>query len=193
MGCGVLAAYVGRLREGLLTKAERDAKDKLLDQLLEANPFPVPPSLVERQKAAMLQEVQTMLRFQGMNPDQIAAHTDQMIQDLGPRAEREVAVSLLLNAVADKEGFSVDDEEVQAHLETVAEKSGQNLAQLKALYSEPSRIDELKHNLRRDKTVDHLMNLSNMKGAKDTSKPADAADAEEDAMATSEAESGDEQ
>ncbi len=154
-----------RLREGLLTKADRDAKNNLLDQLLEANPFPVPPALIERQKAAMLQEVQTMLRFQGMNPDQISAHTEEMLDDLGPRAEREVATTLLLNAVADKEGFEVTDEEVEAHLEKVADKSGQNLAQLKALYAEPSRIEELKHNLRRDKTVDHLMNLSNMKPA----------------------------
>jgi len=171
----VRAMVERRLREGLLSKADRDAKASLIEQILAANPFPVPPSLVERQKAAMLQEVQTMLRFQGMNPDQISANTAKMLDDLGPRAEREVATSLLLNAVADREGFEVGDEQVQAHLEMVAEKSGQNLAKLKALYAEPSRVEELKHNLRRDKTVDHLMNLSNMKAATDTAAEADQA------------------
>jgi trigger factor len=165
-----------RLLEGLESKAGREVRNKLIDQLIDANPFPVPPSLVERQKANMLREVQTMLQWQGLPQEQIMASTDKMIEDIAPRAEREVASALLLNAIADKEKFQVDEEEIEAHLETVAEKSGQNMAQLKALYNDPKRIEELKLNLLRDKVVDHLMKLSNMEAS--DGEPAAAVDKE---------------
>lgn len=151
-----------RLREGLESKAARDAKTELIEKLLEANPVPVPPAMVERQKASMLQELQSMLQYQGMNPDQISENTDKMLEDLTPRAEKEVATAMLLTAIADKEGIEANDDDVEAHLNDVATKSGENIARLKALYADPNRTAELKANLRRDKVVDHLMNLSNM-------------------------------
>jgi trigger factor len=176
----VRAMVERRLREGLEAKALRDARTRLIDQLVAANPFPVPPSLVDRQKAGMFQELQQMLRFQGLNPDQISAHTDKMLEDLGPRAEREVVSALLLNAVAEKEGIQVEEAELEKHLAEVAEKSGENLARLRALYADANRLEELKINLRRDKVVDHLMKLSNMEPASAEPGP-QATDAEETA------------
>ncbi len=158
----VRAMVERRLREGLESKAEKDAKTELIDKLLEANPVPVPPALVERRKVSMLQELQTMLQFQGMNPDQISENTDKMLEDLAPRAEKEVATAILLNAIADKEGIDVKQEDLDAHLQDVSAKSGENLARLKALYDDPNRAAELKATLRHDKVVDHLMNLSNI-------------------------------
>ncbi len=158
----VRAMVERRLREGLESKAERDAKTELIDKLLEANPVPVPPALVERQKASMLHELQSMLQFQGLTPDQISENTDKMLEDLTPRAEKEVASAILLGAIADKEGIEVSDDDVETHLNDVAAKSGENIARLKALYADSARTAELKANLRRDKVVDHLMNLSNI-------------------------------
>ncbi len=158
----VRAMVERRLCEGLKAGAERDAKAKLVEKLLEANPFPVPSALVERQKAAMLQEAQSMLQYRGLNPEQISANAEKMLEELTPRAEFEVATALFFNAVAEREKIEVDDEEVQEHLQTVAAKSGENAARLKALYNDPKRLKELKLNLRRDKVVDYLLKLSNI-------------------------------
>ncbi len=167
----VRAMVERRLREGLVNKAERDAKTKLIDQLIAANPFPVPPALVERQKAAMIQELQGVLRMQGVPPDKIQEYSQKMFADLEPRAEREVASSLLLDAVADKEGISIAAADLDRHLEQVAAKSGQNLAQLKALYADEGRKRELEISLRREKVVEHLMELSKMKPAAGSGQP----------------------
>ncbi len=165
-----------RLREGLQAKAERDARTKLVEHLLEANPFPVPPALVERQKVAMLQEVQAMLQFRGLNPDQISANAGKMLEDIAPRAEREVASALLLIAVADQEKIEITDEEVQEHIQKVAAKSGENPARLRALFNDPKRLQELKINLRRDKVVDHLMKLSNIASSEGAVEPENGKD-----------------
>jgi trigger factor len=160
-----------RLREGLSSKAERDAKTKLIDQLIAANPFPVPPALVERQKAAMFQELQGVLRMQGVPPDKIQEYSQKMFADLEPRAEREVASSLLLDAVADEKGISIAAADLARHLEQVAAKSGQNLSQLKALYADESRKRELEISLRREKVVEHLMELSKMRPSAGDGQP----------------------
>jgi len=141
----------------------------------------VPPALVERQKTAMFQELQGVLRMQGVPPDKIQEYSQRMFADLEPRAEREVASSLLLDAVADKEGISIAAADLARHLEQVAAKSGQNLAQLKALYADDSRKRELEISLRREKVVEHLMELSKMKpsagdGQPDASAPETSTD-----------------
>lgn len=172
----VRAMVERRIREGQEARARRDAENKLFDQLIQANPFPVPPSLVERQKIGMLQELQSVLQMQGVHPDRISADMGKILADLGPRAEREVAIQLLLNAVAEREKIEVSEADVERHMERVAKRSGEQLARLKALYNDQQRLAELRAHLRREKVVEHLMRLSNMNSSEIQAAPPQGAD-----------------
>jgi len=163
------------LRERAESQVQRERRDELVDKLLEANPFPVPPALVERQQEAMAREMQTFLAMQGLDPKELARGHERLKADMAERATREVRSALLLAAVAAREKIEVSDEELDRHLQERAARSGQNAAQLRAYLEEPGRREEARLGLRREKVLDHLMKLSNMEPAPAPAEPGAAA------------------
>ncbi|MBN2499060.1 MAG: trigger factor [Deltaproteobacteria bacterium] len=153
-----------RIEQELDRKLERD----LVDQLAEANPFPVPPALVKRQQARVIQEIEQLLRMQGLDVDRSHFGRARVQKSAAERAEHEVRISLLLEAVAEQEKIEVREEDVSAHLERLAASSGQNPARIKALYAEPERERALKAEIMQQKVLDYLKKSSNI------SQPGDA-------------------
>jgi trigger factor len=161
-----LRAKVERgLRERAETQLRRERRDELIDKLLEANPFPVPPALVERQQEAMAREMQSFLSMQGLDPKELAQGFERLKKDMAERAEREVRAALLLAAVAEREKIDVSDEDLEKHIQERAARSGQNAAQVRAYLDQPERRQEARLGLRREKVLDHLVKLSNMEPA----------------------------
>ena len=104
--------------------AEREAKDKLLAELVKRNDFEVPESLVDRQIDVRLERGLRALAAQGMKMEDLkkmdlprlrAGQRDQSVQD--------VKSSLLLERVADLEKIGVSEDEVNHELEALALQS----------------------------------------------------------------------
>ncbi|HOX42919.1 MAG TPA: trigger factor [Myxococcota bacterium] len=168
-GVSTVAELEAKIRRTLTERAEaqlrRERRDELIDKLIEANPFPVPPALVERQQDAMAREMQTFLSMQGLDPKELSQGFERLKKDMAGRAEREVKAALLLAAVAAREKIEVSDEDLGKHIQERAARSGQNAAQVRAYLDEPEHREEARLGLRREKVLDHLMKLSNMEPA----------------------------
>jgi trigger factor len=158
-----LRAKVERgLRERAEDQARRERRDELVDKLLEANPFPVPPAMVERQQEAMVRDMQTFLAMQGMDPEELTRGHAWLKKDMAGRAEREVRSALMLAAVAEREKLAVGDEEVERAISARAEAAGPGAAKVRAYYEPAERRAELGLTLVREKVLEHLLKLSNM-------------------------------
>jgi trigger factor len=101
--------------------AEREAKDKLVAELVKRNDFEVPESLVDRQIDLRLERGLRALAAQGMKMEDLkkmdlprlrAGQREQAVQD--------VKSSLLLERIAELEKIEVSDEEVNRELEALA-------------------------------------------------------------------------
>ena len=165
-GCETVEALHQEIEKELLRQEEKridqEIRDKLLDQLIEANAFPLPPSLLERQQESLTQEAEYYLSRQGLDPRQSGMSRNQMKEDLRGRAEREVRIALLLASVAQKEQIRVEDSDVQGFLAEMAARTGQNIQSIKGSYQDPQMLSNLKNRLLHDKVLDYLMTVSNI-------------------------------
>src|SRR5262249_18838108 len=120
-------------------KAEALVREAVVEKLIDTNPVPVPPSLVERQQRQMIGE---LLRFQQAFGQQMPLG-DEMFSGLRERAERKVRAVLLFGAIASQQSLEANDADVEAQLAKIAEQSGKHIAKVRADYTQERR-DQLR-------------------------------------------------
>ena len=141
--------------------AEREAKDKLLAELVKRNDFEVPESLVDRQIDVRLERGLRALAAQGMKMEDLkkmdlprlrAGQRDQSLQD--------VKSSLLLERVAELEKIEVGDEEFNREIEALAQQSKQTPEAVCARLTQDGGLDRIRNRIRSEKTLDFLYHQS---------------------------------
>ncbi len=141
--------------------AEREAKDKLVAELVKRNEFEVPESLVDRQIDLRLERGLRALAAQGMKMEDLkkmdlprlrAGQREQAVQD--------VKSSLLLERIADLEKIGVSDEEVNRELEALARQSKQTSEAVRARLTEDGGLDRIRNRIRSEKTLEFLYHQS---------------------------------
>lgn len=141
-----------RLEESAKAQSERALRDQAIEKLVEKNTIPVPPSLLDQQLRAMLQEFMQLMQMMG----QKAQLNPAMVDDMKPRAESKVRAALLLGELSRKASISVSAEEVEARLKEMADKSGKHIAKLRVEYTGEKR-EQLETQLLEDKLIKHLL------------------------------------
>ena len=141
--------------------AEREAKDKLVAELVKRNDFEVPESLIDRQIDLRLERGLRALAAQGMKMEDLkkmdlprlrAGQRDQSVQD--------VKSSLLLERVAELEGIQASDEEVNHEIEALAQQSKQTSEAIRARLTQDGGLDRIRNRIRSEKTLDFLYHQS---------------------------------
>ena len=148
-----LAELRGKIRTDLeaqaSARADATVQQAVADILVERYPFDVPPSLVDRRCDALLSSFDVRI------PDgpQGAELLDRLRGDVRPRAEREVRVDLLLDAVAAARGVTIDDTEIDAEIDTLARRQEQAPERIRAFYERPEARHALRSRMARAKTL----------------------------------------
>jgi trigger factor len=142
-------------------RAEHEAKDKLVAELVKRNDFEVPESLVEHQIDLRLERGLRALAAQGMRQEDLkkmdfarlrAGQKDQAVQ--------EVKAALLLDKVAEHEKIEVSDEELQQELDSLAKQTKQTVEAVRARLTRDGGLDRMKDRIRNEKTLDFLYHQS---------------------------------
>ena len=142
-------------------KAEHDGKDKLVDELVKANPIEVPEALVDHQIDLRLERGLRALAQQGMKTEDMRRMDFTRLR-AGQRdaAKKEVQVALLLEKIADKEQVTVTDEDVDKEIHILAAQSQQPVDAVRARLIKEGAIDRIKNRIRTDKTLELLYSRS---------------------------------
>lgn len=141
-----------RLEESARSQSERALRDQAIEKLVEKNTIPVPPSLLDQQLRAMVQEFMRLMQMMRQKPQLSPA----MVDELKPRAESKVRAALLLGELSRQASISVSADEVEARLKEMAEKSGKHIAKLRVEYTGEKR-EQLETQLLEDKLIKHLL------------------------------------
>ncbi len=154
-----------QIRENILAEkshtAQREAKDKLVNELVKRNDFQVPESLVDRQIDLRLERGLRALAAQGMKVEDMkkmdlprlrAGQREQAVQD--------VKSSLLLERVADLEKIGVSDDELNQEIESLAKQSKQTPEAVRARLTQDGGLDRIRMRIRSEKTLDFLYHQS---------------------------------
>jgi trigger factor len=141
---------------------ERQFKDQMVDQLLAANPFEVPESLVEEQTKALVSDTKLRLAAQGMELKNLGLTEEKLQGDYKTMAEKQVRTFLILEKIAGLEGISVTDEEADERLREISERMHQKFDVLKRYYEKNGLLPEVKTGIIRDKTLNFLLEKANL-------------------------------
>jgi trigger factor len=141
--------------------AEREAKDKLVNELVKRNDFEVPESLVDRQIDLRLERGLRALAAQGMKMEDMkkmdlprlrAGQRDQAVQD--------VKSSLLLDRIAELENIDVGEDELNHEIEALAQQTKQTSEAVRARLTQDGGLDRIRNRIRSEKTLEFLYHQS---------------------------------
>jgi trigger factor len=136
---------------------DRQLKDQVVDQLLEANPFEVPESLVEEQAKALVSDTKLKLAAQGVALKNLGVSEEKLQEDYKTMAQKQVRTFLILEKIAGQEGIAVTDQEAEDRLKEMAERMHQKFDVVKQYYEKNGLLPEVKAGIIRDKALSFLL------------------------------------
>lgn len=149
-----LAELTDRVRSDLQKEAAEQAEGvvraRLLDLLLEANPFEVPASMVDRYVQGVLGEAK------GVPEERL----EEARKQIRPEAERAVKRLLVIDRIAETQSLAATPEEIDARIEEVASANETTPAKVYASMQKAGRLDSLEHDLTERKVFRFLMEQS---------------------------------
>jgi len=159
-----LRERVGRnLQQAADQRAESRMEDALITQLIDRNPFEIPPSLVREQEYRLLLEAGVLRPGEDPAARQ-AALPDQLRSEFQSRARRQIQAVLLFDALVKQFGLSVTEEDVQRHIEEVISASGvERQQQIEAFYAKEENRQTLERRLVHEKALRVLVDKAVIK------------------------------
>jgi trigger factor len=134
--------------------ATRDLERKLLNRLLELNPFEVPRGLVDATLERILEDAR---RENGdIPPDE----EERVREAYRAGVERRYRTDILIEAVGSKEGIEVTEEDLDREIASFAEAEQKQPAQVKAEIKKNEGLDRLRDELFRRRVIDKLVELA---------------------------------
>ncbi len=147
------------------SKRQSDAglQKKILDAILAANEFEVPDALLERQIFYMMFDTQKRMRAAGMDETSAMDFSFKLHDQFKPEALKTVKAFLLVKKIAEKEGITVTDEDIDSHINKIAKDYHTEYEVVKQTYNDEERLDALKAELMQKKVFDFIESRANIK------------------------------
>lgn len=145
-----------RIRQQLEAEEEnrrrQEVDDRIIDAILEKNPFEVPEAMVENYLKSLVAEDK---RQRGRVTDE-AARADEIRQVFRGSAERMIRKYFVLDAVKRQENLAITEAEVDARLRALAERLGKPEAEVRQHMAGASQRRGLESDMLDEKTMGFL-------------------------------------
>jgi trigger factor len=151
-------------------KAQEEAKEQLLNKLVEAHDFCVPQAYIDRQIEINVENQLRTLAAQGIDPKSIKLDWAKVRETQKEKAERDVKASLLLDKVGEREAINATQEEVDREVQRIARQQREAVAMTRAKLQKDGAIGRIAGHIRTEKTLNFLFEHAR-KEAKQSSDP----------------------
>lgn len=149
-----LDALTARVREDLekdaANQAEGAVRSQLLDQVVEANPFEVPRSMVQRYAEGIL----------GDQPGIPEERKAEIMENIAPEAERAVKRLLVIDRIAQTQGLDATEDDIDRRIEEIAERNDSTPEKIYASFQKAGRLEALEREITESKVFDFLKSQS---------------------------------
>jgi trigger factor len=149
-----------RIHEVLEEEAETQFRSAAVDRLVEASNVQVGGPLVEARTRELLNGLGRSLERRGISAEayfQLSGQTaDELVERMGAEAALSVARELILEAVADKLGLEVSDEEIEELIREQAALQGDDADEAVKQVFADGRQEMLRNDLRLRKALDRV-------------------------------------
>ncbi|WP_420130018.1 trigger factor [Longimicrobium sp.] len=144
------------LQNDATKRADSALRDALVQQIVEANPFDVPASMVDRYLSYMM----------GENPDAEGGRRTRSPEDeerfsqlraiMRPQAEAMIKRMMVVEHIAEREGLRPTADDVDARVEALAEQHGRTPSELWVELERSGQMQGLEAEILEDKVFEHL-------------------------------------
>jgi trigger factor len=142
---------------------EQELRHRLLDKLIEANPFDAPESLVELELDGRVEAAARDLYQRGIDPNRAGIDWRAVRQEQRAAAEAGVKATLILDKIAQQEGLVASEQEVDEEIRRIAEAVEKSPEAVRAQMLKDGSLERLKGRQRRDKAVDFVKQHAKLK------------------------------
>jgi trigger factor len=150
-----------RLLEAIQVELDADFRAGAIDKLIEASKVDISESLVESRTAELLGGMLRSLERRGLDAEtylRVTGQTaDQLRETLRGEAKRAIARELVLEAVADKLGIEVSDDEIKELVREQAEAAEEDPETVIQQLWETGQHERLRADLRLKKALDKIV------------------------------------
>jgi trigger factor len=168
------------VRKGIFTSresdAQREAKNKLVDQLVAAHSFPVPEAFVERQLDSNIETLARMLMSQGQDPRTSNIEWGTVRKNQRPKATEEVKGSMILDRIADREAIEPTRDDVDREVQRIARQRREPVAAVRKKLEEDGSLRRIAYHIRSEKTLAFLFDHARKVAKPEESTPAPEAE-----------------
>ncbi len=158
-----------RLGRGKRLEQAAAARDAVLEAILEKIEVPLPEVMVTDELNARRQNIEQQLAFAGITMDKYLEDEKQTQEefeaDLERRVRDAVAAQFILDEIAKREEFGIDQQELSEHMVRRAQQSGQDPQEFANHMFEHNHIPELVQEILRGKALARLVETAVVKDA----------------------------
>lgn len=156
-----IADFKEKNKKTLLTQKERQANEKLhqeiLEKLVKENKFDVPATLVQNQEKYLKDDLAKNLKSQGFNDAMVEEYFDRWKTDVNTKADFQVRSGLVLDHLAQDFKVETSESDFDKKIEESAAQAGIDVDTVKKYYSSNAQIkNNLMYAIREEKTFDEL-------------------------------------
>lgn len=136
--------------------SQQEAKNNIVDKLVDAHEFPVPEVFVDRQ---IKNRVETSLRAmagEGLDPKQLKLDWNKVKESQRDKAVREVKASMLLQKIAEREAIHASREEVDREVARHAQQNREPVAAVQMRFEKDGTLGRIANHIQTEKTLGFL-------------------------------------
>lgn len=148
-----------RLVKEAAVRDENQMRNSAIEKVYEANDIDVPDVMVDTEIDGMMSEFSQQLSGQGLDLDSyfkyMGMDRDSFRENLKDEAFRKVKTRMLVNAIAEKEGFEASEEDVDKEIEELAKQYSLEADKVKEMLG-TQNINMISGDIKLRKAIDFL-------------------------------------
>ncbi len=164
---GAKAESLDALRKDIRERLEKQAiaadlenrRNQAIELLLKKCDFDVPASLVRRQTAAYLRDLEQRAQYAGLSGDYIDQNRDKILADAENHAVQQVRLGYVLEAIAKTENIEITEDDIEKGLERIAaaQREPTTSADVRKRFEENGNMEIFKDQLKAEKALDLVL------------------------------------
>jgi trigger factor len=137
-------------------EAQQEARNKLVETLVDLHDFPVPEAFVDRQIRNRLETTLRSLESQGQDIKNLKLDWPKVKEAQQEKAVREVKASLLLGKIAERESINATRDEVDREVERIAKQQREPVAAVRFRMEKDGSLNRIAAHIQTEKTLSFL-------------------------------------
>ena len=137
-------------------EAQQEAKNKLVETLVDQHDFPVPEAFIDRQIRSRTEQSLRSMAEQGVDVKNLKLDWNKVKSAQQDKAAREVKASMLLSKIAEREAIEVTRDELDKEVERYAKQQREPFAAVKIRFEKDGTLGRIASHIQTEKTLNFL-------------------------------------